>query len=104
MPPVIVETTKHSDTFVLTLIPQKEDIEMFDQSVRPTNETKSLRENMTIACSFCHKSRKNLLICSKVCDAGLTASGTDTDSAQCKVAAYCSREVRRKKCCPIFYL
>ena len=98
MPHAIVDTTEFGDiTFVHTLTPKKKNIELFDLAVRPTKEMKSLRETLTVACSCCHKSGKSLLVCSKVRAAGFTLSSIDVDSAQCKVAAYCSREVRLKK-------
>ena len=67
MPTDIVETAVVGNvTFVTTTTPDARDIASSARDAIPTKEMKAYRETLITACSFCHKSQKEKLVCAKV--------------------------------------
>ncbi|KJA26606.1 hypothetical protein HYPSUDRAFT_198876 [Hypholoma sublateritium FD-334 SS-4] len=81
MPTEIIETSMVGDiTIVHTVKPKKSMSEMHEKCLILTKRMKAFRKTLTSACGFCQKLQTDELVCAK-----------------CKVAAYCSKEVRLRK-------
>ncbi|KJA26607.1 hypothetical protein HYPSUDRAFT_198877 [Hypholoma sublateritium FD-334 SS-4] len=76
----IVETSVVGDVTVVTTVAQDARVASWTGDIIPTKAMKAYRELLTTACSFCHKSQRSKLVC-----------------ANCKVAAYCSKECQKKQ-------
>lgn len=64
---IILNTTYMGDvTIVQSLTPSAKSVAQLNREAMPTNAMKAYRETLTTACSFCHKSQKDKLVCAKV--------------------------------------
>lgn len=105
MPNDIIDTSSVGDlTMVHTIKPKKSLLEMFDKTRISTKSMKAYRGTLTSACSFCHKLQTDNLVCAKVrvqaSSFELSTHYSNMDPSQCKVASYCSKEVRLKSSKP----
>ena len=64
---IILNTADVGDvTLFQSLTPYAKSVAQLNKEGMPTKAMKAYRESLTTACSFCHKSQKEKLVCAKV--------------------------------------